>query len=112
MYGPHTVDLMSLDANAMKAANCQILRRFTPCPMSFSAGVDIFAQDLSKEISHYVYSPFGMVFPVITLLKKQYVRYCSCIIPYIQPVLVWLLSLTSFMQSSVLLGRKGEKGVS
>lgn len=37
-YGPHTVVLMALDDNAIKAEIRQILRHFTPCPMSFFAG--------------------------------------------------------------------------
>lgn len=49
LYGPHTVDLMALDANAMKASNGPILKHFSPCPLPFSTGVDIFAQDLSKR---------------------------------------------------------------
>lgn len=28
LYGPHTVDLMASDANAMKAANGQIIEKF------------------------------------------------------------------------------------
>lgn len=43
LYGPHTVDLMALDANAMKASNGPFLRHFSPCPLPFSTGVDIFA---------------------------------------------------------------------
>lgn len=75
-----------------------------------SAGVYIFAQDLSEEINPYVFPPFGVIFPVISYLKEQNVRYCTCVVPFLQPVPVWLLLLKSFMESSVLLGQKGEKG--
>lgn len=37
-YGPHTVVLMALDDNAIKAEIRQLFRHFTPCPMSFFAG--------------------------------------------------------------------------
>lgn len=38
-------------------------------------------------------------------------RYCICVVPFLQPVPVWLPLLKSFMESSVLLGEKDEKGV-
>lgn len=88
LYGPYTVDLMASDAYAIKAANGQMLRHFTRCPMPFSEGVDIFAQNLSKKVNSYVFPPFGMIFPVISYLKEQNVRYFTCVIPYLQAVLV------------------------
>lgn len=44
---------MAIGANDMRAANGKILKHVTctSCPMPFIAGVDIFAQNLSKEMN-------------------------------------------------------------
>lgn len=41
-FGPHTVDLMSLDSNAMKGRDGKSLRHFIPFPTVGSDGVNIF----------------------------------------------------------------------
>lgn len=41
-----------------------MFRHFTPCPMTLTAGVDVFAQNIQKELNPYAFSPFCMAFPV------------------------------------------------
>lgn len=95
----------------MKAKGGGVLRHFTPCPMPFTAGVDVFAQNIRKELNPYVFPPFGMVFPVLSFLKEQEIPVCTCILPYRQPVSVWQPLVEEFKISSVVLGLQGEKGV-
>ena len=45
----HSCDLMSLDSNAMKDQMGNSLPHFTPVPSPDSAGVNLFAQDLSQH---------------------------------------------------------------
>lgn len=111
VFGPHTVDLMASDSNSMKAKGGGVLRHFTPCPMPFTAGVDVFAQNIRKELNPYVFPPFGMVFPVLSFLKEQEIPVCTCILPYRQPVPVWQPLVEECKISSVVLGWQGEKGV-
>jgi hypothetical protein len=85
-FGSHTVDLMSSDSNAMRNPERKLLRHFTPWSMSLTAGVDVFAQDLAQESNPYVFPPYGMIFPVLSLLKEQKVPLCTCVLPCIQPV--------------------------
>ncbi|XP_062568476.1 uncharacterized protein LOC134230659 [Saccostrea cucullata] len=71
-FGPHTVDLMSLDSNAMKTPEGVPLRHFTPSPSPFSAGVNVFAQDIIKEENPYVNPPFNIILPLLKFLKDQH----------------------------------------
>lgn len=48
-FGPHTVDLMALDSNTM------ISRHFTPGPSPKTSGINVFAQDITKEGNPYVF---------------------------------------------------------
>ncbi|CAC5369874.1 unnamed protein product [Mytilus coruscus] len=70
-YGPHTVDLMSLDSNAMTTTSGLKLKHFTLAPSPLSTGVNIFAQDVSLETNPYVYPPLNLIFQVLTFLKEQ-----------------------------------------
>ncbi|CAH1798651.1 unnamed protein product [Owenia fusiformis] len=57
-FGPHSVDLMSLDSNSL------VDRHFTPSPLPKSSGVDVFSQKIETEANPYVFPPFCMVLPV------------------------------------------------
>ena len=110
-YGPHTVDLMAADSNAMTDKAGEPLRHFTPCPMPQSAGVDLFAQDLKGEVNCYVFPPFGMIFPVLAFLREQRMSGCTCVLPDFQPRPQWFPLLEDCKVSSVVLGEKGDRGV-
>ncbi|KAK3089815.1 hypothetical protein FSP39_006754 [Pinctada imbricata] len=69
LFGPHSVDLMSLDSNCMKDEFGLCLKHYTPYPTPKSAGVNVFAQDLSKEKNAYVFPPFQLIFPLLSCLE-------------------------------------------
>lgn len=46
IFGPHTVDLMSLDSNCRRHLLGNRLPHFTPCHTPESSGVNVFAQQL------------------------------------------------------------------
>lgn len=71
-FGPHSVDLMSLDSNCMiSQVNGKPLRHFTPYPTPLSAGVNVFSQDITLEKNPYVFPPFKLILPLIVYLKNQ-----------------------------------------
>ncbi|KAK3107263.1 hypothetical protein FSP39_010584 [Pinctada imbricata] len=53
IFGLHSVDLMALDSNSMKDCFGCTLRHFTPFPTPYTAGVNVFAQDLSNVENPY-----------------------------------------------------------
>lgn len=109
-FGPHTVDLMALDSNTMTSENGIPLRHFTPWPTPDSAGVNVFAQHLVQEKNPYVFPPFGLVFPVLCLLKEQGVS-ATVIVPEIHPLPVWWPMLQMYREDSLELGVRGDKTV-
>lgn len=109
-FGPHTTDLMSLDSNVMRSSDGKSLRHFTPCATPDSSGVNIFAQDLRKEGNMYVYPPFVLIFPLLCFLEEQGVS-CTLIVPQMTPVPMWWPKVEKSSVSSVVIGRKGQKGV-
>ena len=110
-FGPHKVDLMALDSNAMKSSDGMSLRHFTPGPSPLSPGVNIFSQNISCETNPYVFPPISMIFPLVSFLKEQHVRGCTLVAPVLQSFPIWWPILQSYCIRSVLIGRLGEKGV-
>lgn len=110
LYGPHSVDLMSLDSNVMKSSTGVPLKHFTPWPTPCSAGVNLFSQNLRSEQNPYVYPPFVLVFPVLSLLREQGIS-CTIIVPEMRPLPIWWPILKYYSVESVCLGMKGDKGV-
>ena len=88
-FGPHTVDLMALDSNAMCSADGCPLRHFTVGPSPHTAGINIFSQDITCEGNPYVFPPISMIFPVISRLKEQGIRYCTLVAPVLDTVPIW-----------------------
>ena len=66
-FGPHVLDLMSLDSNVQKDAAGILLRHFTTHPTLFSAGINVFAQAVSSE-DVYVFASFVLVGPLLRFL--------------------------------------------
>ena len=106
-FGPHTVDLMSLDSNVMRDGAGVPLRHFSPFPTPFSAGVNIFSQDISVEKNPYVFPPFCMVAPVLRYLQLQRIQGCTMVVPYLYPVPFWWPLLQQHVVDQVCLGRVG-----
>ena len=88
-FGPHTIDLMALDSNAMVDHNGDKLRHFTPSPSISSAGVNMFAQDVSSEINPYVFPPFCMVSAALKFLAEQQPKTCTFVYPRMHPTPLW-----------------------
>ncbi|KAJ8300322.1 LOW QUALITY PROTEIN: hypothetical protein KUTeg_021841 [Tegillarca granosa] len=106
-FGPHTVDLMSLDSNVMCSSDNKPLRHFTPWPTPETAEVNVFSRDLTKESNPYVYPPFVLIFPLLNFLREQRI---SCTIDS-KIGNMWWPNLINNVIGSVCLGLKGEKGL-
>ncbi len=109
-FGPHSVDLMASDRNAMRRDGVT-LKHYTPCPTPDSAGVNVFAQDLSEDIKPYCYPPICLLAPLLCYLGAAGAKRCTLVIPDLVPRPVWWPLLTSMSADRVVIGRKGQKGV-
>lgn len=103
LFGPHTVDLMSLDSNCMKDRYGKMLRHFTPYPTILSDGVNVFVQNVNEEENPYVFPPFQMIFPLLKLLKEQNVKCCTMVLPMFQEKPIWwpFFSYTLYFTNSI-----------
>lgn len=110
-YGPHDVDLMALDSNARRSMDGQSLRHYTPYPTPNSAGVNVFAQDLTGSENKYVFPPFGMITSLLSLFREQCVYNCTCVLPVMKPFPVWWPLLQVGVVSSINIGEHFQKGV-
>ncbi len=109
-FGPHSIDLMATDANVMTREGVP-LRHFTPYPTPQSAGVNVFAQDLAKEISPYCYPPVCLIGPILSYLKEAGTKKCTIVVPSSFPRPSWWPALQKLVVGSQVLGRRGQKGV-
>lgn len=109
-YGPHSIDLMALDSNTMSSKDGMPLKHFTPCATPLSAGINVFCQDIRKEINPYVFPPFGLIFPIICLLEQQKVM-CTIIVPMMEPLPIWWPKLLANSIGSFCIGVNGEKEI-
>jgi len=109
-FGPHSVDLMATDSNAMRRGG-RGLRHFTPHPTPLSAGVNVFSQDLSSEGRPYCYPPFCLVGAVLSYLRESGVSRCTLVVPEVWPRPGWWPSLQRWSVDRMSLGSKGQKGV-
>jgi hypothetical protein len=110
-FGPHSVDLMALDSNAMVDEKGEKLRHFTQGPSPLSSGVNVFSQDLSLEENPYVFPPFCLISAVLKFLESQKVKKCTVVVPEILPTPPWWPLFWSYLESFIIIGDKGEKGV-
>jgi hypothetical protein len=88
MYGPHSIDLMARDEHAMVQGG-KALKHYTPQSSQGSAGVNIFAQDITMENNPYVFPPEHLIFPVLKLLEEQKVGHCTIILEEPEVVPQW-----------------------
>ena len=110
-FGPHSVDLMALESNAMKARDGSRLKYYSRYPTPTCAGVNVFSQDLSQETNPYVFPPWCMVMPLLRYLREQNVSQCTIVVPCMLPHPIWWPELIKYTRKSINLGKKGEKGV-
>ena len=103
-FGDHTVDLMALDSNAMIDSCGNQLKHFTPFPTPNSAGVNVFAQELSQHENYYVFPPFCLIFPVLKFLMSKTVEF-TLVVPKFHPKPMWWPLVVSACERSIVLGR-------
>ena len=109
-FGPHTVDMMALDSNAMCGADGEPLPHFTPCPLPGSSGVNVFSQVLCDKENYYVFPPFVMIPNVLGFLKEfkgQGIK-CTIVVNKSFPLPSWWTSLSSLSVCHLLLAKEGE----
>ena len=111
-WGPHTVDMMALDSNAMKNANGDTLRHFTPCPLPMSAGVNVFCQVLSPSENYYVFPPFCLIFSLFGFLKEYTGSnlQCTMVVPRCHPLPPWWPVLVNKAIDMQFLAAAGTEG--
>ena len=106
-FGPHTLDMMSLDSNAQKDSSVNLLKHFTPFPTLLSAGVNVFAQVIQQKENAYVFPPFVLVGPVFKFLESSNVSF-TIIVPQLDPLPFWWPILRSRATSWIQLGTNGD----
>jgi hypothetical protein len=109
-FGPHSVDLMSLDSNVMSDSEGHPLRHFTPHPSPLSAGVDIFMQKVEQEVNPYVHPPFPVIAPLLQFLEERSVPFCTVILPRANQNPSWWVKVQQFSIRDVVLAREGQQG--
>ncbi|XP_064641919.1 uncharacterized protein LOC135496488 [Lineus longissimus] len=110
-FGPHSVDLMALDSNAMLDNNRLSLRHFTPSPSPFSSGINVFAQNVAKEGNPYVFPPDNLVLSLLSFLAQQTVSALTMIVLLTPEASIALPILRAYSISKICLGQKGQKRV-
>ena len=109
----HSFDLMALDSNAVMRKDGKPLPHFTPHPSPCSAGVNLFCQDLTRitEMSNpYVFSPFGLIGPVLKFLLPFRIPF-TIVVPEFIPPPYWWPELMSRSIHTHCLGKRGDKHV-
>jgi len=109
-WGPHTVDLMSLDSNVQRGADDQPLPHFTPWPTKNSSGVNVFAQSLNLQDNVYVFPPLILVGPVLRFLAS-YNCPVTIVVQDVQPRRFWWPLVSNRAYDSICLGRKDAQDV-
>lgn len=109
-FGPHTIDLMSLDSNVQRDPHGKPLKHFTPFFTPLSNGVNAFAQVLDSDENVYVFPPFILVGPLLKFLSKFEASF-TIIVPKLYPLPFWWPILRSRCDFWLKLGSKGETHV-
>lgn len=68
VFGPHSVDLMASESNVHRFFYGVPLRYLSKNKTPSSSGVNVFAQNLSRECNPYVFPLFALIFPVLRYL--------------------------------------------
>ncbi|KAJ8316599.1 hypothetical protein KUTeg_005850 [Tegillarca granosa] len=110
-FGPHTCDLMSLDSDAMKDKNGEVLKHFTPFPTTHSVGVNVFSQNLALEENQYVYPSYNLIAPILRFLQSSTLKDCTMIVPVLTPFPAWWRYLWKYVVDWFYLRRKGDKNI-
>ena len=106
----HSLDLFSLDSNAMIGRDGKPLRHFTPFWTPNTAGVNVFLQQISPQENCYAFPPFNLLVPLIKFIDECRID-CTVVIPAYDITPVWMPVVADMTQDALLLGLKGQKGV-
>ena len=109
-WGPHSIDLMSLDSNAQKQVDGRPLRHFTPWPTKDSSGVNAFAQSLEPRDNVYVFPPLILVGPTLRFLRGFGCSF-TIVVPDVHPRRFWWPLIAFKARESICLGRKNARDV-
>ena len=110
LFWPHTVDMFSLDSNAMCDDSGEILKYFTPFPSPNSSGVDAFPQSFTAADNCYAFPPFCLLSAVIKLIIQEKLN-CTLIFPDLTPVQPWFTLVQRFATVIVPVGLMHDTGV-
>lgn len=110
LFGKHSCDMFSLDSNAMKDENGELLEHFTPCPTPLTSGTDAFAQSYNADGNYYAFPPFSLIPSVIQFIIQERII-CTLLVPRTHPTPPWYALLKSAADCIVTVGFKGDKGV-
>ena len=110
-FGPHTIDLMATDSNAMHDQKGSPLPHFTPTYTPSSAGINVFAQNIAAETNPYVFPPFCLVSAVLNFLMEQKPVCVTFVFPEFPPLPHWWPKLWSVITDFVVLGNVGDESV-
>ena len=106
----HTLDLMALDSNAQHHRAGNRLPHFTPFPTPYSAGVNVFNQDLSPcdgiIINAYAFPPFSLIGPLLRFMRSQCTT-VTLVLPEPSPLPFWWLVINSMAKRRALVAPKG-----
>ena len=112
-FGPHTFDLMALDSNAVTGRDGKALPHFSPWPLPFSSGVNIFSQSLNGSENYYCFPPFAMTGSVLAFLLSECSRplQVTMVVPKLSPPGPWWPKFLANADSIHTLGVKGDIGI-
>ena len=109
-FGPHDVDMFSLDSNAMFNNIGDPLAHFTPFPTPETSGVDAFAQSYSWNKLYYAFPPFCLLETVVNLILQEKIN-CTLVFPEFKPIQPWFTVIMSKTTEIIPIGFKGDTGV-
>ena len=109
-FGPHTVDMFSLDSNAMTDLGGNKLRHFTPFPSPLSFGVDALAQPYSATERYYAFPPFCLLPGLVKFIIDKAVN-ATLVFPWFDLLEPWHVLILRSARSIITVGYKHDKGV-
>ena len=110
LFGPHTVDIFSLDSNAMTNPAGEKLRHFTPFPSPQSSGVDAFAQTYTSDERYFAFPPFCLLPGFIKLIIQERIN-VTLLFPLDDLFEPWHVLIMTYAHIIFPVGYKGDKSV-
>ena len=110
-FGSHTIDMFSLDSNAMTDLKGNTLTHFTPFPSPLASGrVDAFAQSYSQDERYYAFPPFCLLPCVIKFIVEKAAN-VTLVFPWFDLLEPWHVMIFRYASSIIPIGYKHDKGV-